>query len=300
MGILCAVLAALVVALSNLCMQRSIDAGGSSRTYLVFQLFAAFFTVSLLNPIRAGQFTLHFPTLLLGACGGLVQGTLMWGIGKALERGPPGLSFAIFYTASIVPGVLLTSLFGTSYGYSYSLYNGIGSLLVIGGLFWAGRQKGLSPPPTWRFYVLLIFCTHALMLTFLGWWSLVLVPELPLSHLLPLHVGSDQRHWFAPAIMLVAALMHLALYVKNPPSQRIQKREIGYGILGGITSGGCNFFLVLAPQVASSWENTMIFPVFAVTAILLCNLWAQLLYQERVNWMANALCVTGLVVGTAF
>ena len=42
----------------------------------------------------------------------------------------------------------------------------------------------------------------------------------------------------------------------------------------------------------------MIFPIFAVTIILLCNLWGQKLYKEKVNWMASGLCVVGLLIGT--
>ncbi len=74
--------------------------------------------------------------------------------------------------------------------------------------------------------------------------------------------------------------------------------EIYYGIAGGVANGACTFFLILAPQVATAWENAMIFPIFSVGIIIICNAWAQALYQERVNWWANLVCLVGLVIGT--
>ena len=56
MGIQLMVLSAICIALSNLCMRRSIDAGGNSKAYLMMQLSLTFVVMILLNPVRTGDF----------------------------------------------------------------------------------------------------------------------------------------------------------------------------------------------------------------------------------------------------
>ena len=46
MGIQLMVFAAIFIAVSNLCMRRSIDAGGTSKAYLMIQLYLSFFVTS--------------------------------------------------------------------------------------------------------------------------------------------------------------------------------------------------------------------------------------------------------------
>ncbi len=222
----------------------------------------------------------------------------MWGLGKTLEKGPPGLSFAILNTSSVVPAIFLAILFGMQYGHSYTLWNGVGSLLVAGGLFMAGWSSEKNYNRTvWLSFAALIFVAHALFLVYLQWWAMLLRPELPLSFLVPFHVDSANIQWFMPAVLFVAALLQCVIYAFR--ERRVPTGlEVYYGILGGITNGACTFFLILAPQKASAWENAMLFPIFSVSVILICNAWAQILYQEKVNWKANALCVAGLIVGT--
>lgn len=298
MGILFALLAAILAATSNLCMRRSIDAGGSSKAYLVVQLTLSFFVMILLNPVRTGDYTWSSSPFFLGVIGGVFLGLLMWGLGKTLEKGPPGLSFAVLNTSSVAPAVIMALLFGAFYGHPYTLWNGLGSVLVVLGLFWAGGTSAQNPHKAiWAIFALFIFGIHALFLVYLQWWAMILKPELPLSFLLPFHHSLRGIQWFMPTILLIGALFQWVIYwVKG--QRRPQRVEVLYGFLGGITNGASTFFLVQAPQVAVPWQNAMIFPIFSVAIIILCNIWAQILYKERVNWWANLICMGGLVVGT--
>lgn len=298
MGIFFAILGAILVSISNFCMRKSIDSGGSSKAYLVVQLSFSFLIMIFLNPMRTGDYGWNSTAVGIGLLGGILFGILMWGLGKTLEKGPPGLSFAILNTSSVAPAIVMALLFGAAYGHSYTLSNGLGSALVVAGLFWAGWTANENPNKMiWIFYATLIFVVHTLFLVFLQWWAMLLKPGLPLSSLIPFHVEARHLQWFMPSVLFVGALMQWVIYLIK--RHRMPKgAEIYYGILGGITNGACTFFLILAPQVASAWENAMIFPIFSVCTILICNAWAQFLYREHINWWANAICVTGLVIGT--
>lgn len=298
MGIFFAILAAGLASVSNFCMRRSIDAGGSSKAYLVVQLSFSFLVMILLNPVRTGSYGWSNAAVGLGLAGGVLFGILMWGLGKTLEKGPPGLSFAILNTSSVAPAIVLALLFGAALGHPYTLSNAIGSALVVVGLFWAGWTSQENPnKAAWIFYAVLIFAAHTLFLVFLQWWAMILKPGLPRTALIPFQIESENIQWFMPSIVFVGALFQWIVYLVK--RHRMPKgAEVYYGILGGITNGACTFFLILAPQAASAWENAMIFPIFSVGIILLCNAWAQAVYKEPVNWWANGLCVAGLVVGT--
>lgn len=279
-------------------MRRSIDAGGSSKAYLVVQLTFSFLVMILLNPVRTGDYGWNGAAVGIGLIGGVVFGILMWGLGKTLEKGPPGLSFAILNTSTVVPAIFLALFFGTAFGHSYTLYNGLGSALVVVGLLWAGWTSRENPnKAAWIFYASIILVAHTLFLVFLQWWAMILKTGLPSSILIPFHMEAKDLQWFMPAVVFVGALMQWVIYIVK--RHRFPKgAEIYYGILGGVTNGACTFFLILAPQVATPLENAMIFPIFSVSIILICNTWAQVIYKEAVNWWANGLCVGGLIVGT--
>ncbi|MCH9611219.1 MAG: hypothetical protein S4CHLAM81_14040 [Chlamydiales bacterium] len=298
MGLLFAFLAALLASASNLFMRLSIGKGGSSRAYLVVQLSFSFLVMILLNPVRTMDFAPNLPSIVLGLIGGVLLGAVMWSLGKSLETGPPGLSLAIINTSSIMPAIMLVMLFGPQYGHGYTVMNGIGSLLVAAGIIWAGwtrDQKNSSK--VWLIFVSAVFIFHTLYLIYLQWWAMLLTSELPLSRLLPFHVEPLHIAWFMPAIFLSAAIFQWVIYLRHE-DRMPRGEEVRFGLLGGLTNGACAFFLIMAPQVASAWQNAMLFPIFSVGIIVLCNVWAKVLYKEKVNWLANGVCTIGLLLGT--
>ena len=298
MGLLFAFFAALLASISNLLMRLSIGKGGSSRAYLLVQLSFSFLMMILLNPVRTMDFSVNMPSIILGLLGGVLLGAVMWSLGKSLESGPPGLSLAIINTSSIMPAIMLTLLFGSTYGHGYTLMNGMGSLLVAAGILWAGwTRDAASSKRAWLIFVTAVFIFHTLYLVYLQWWAMLLSSELPLSKLVPFHLQPLHTAWFMPAIFFSAAIFQCVVYFRNE-TRLPRGEEVKYGLLGGVINGGCAFFLILAPQVAKPWENAMLFPIFSVSIILICNIWAKLLYKEHVNWLANGLCIGGLLIGT--
>ncbi|MFN0065164.1 MAG: hypothetical protein ACKVOH_02885 [Chlamydiales bacterium] len=279
-------------------MKKSIDAGGSSRAYLMIQFTFSFFVMILLNPVRTHTYGWSTSSMALGLIGGVLLGIFMWGLGKTLEKGPPGLSLAILNSSSVMPAVVLLVLFGVVYGHTYNLWNAVGSLFVVGGILWAGWTSEKNPnKKSWIFFMIFVFLLHVAFLVYLQWWAMILHPSLPLSRVLPFHIATKNVQWFMPAVFFAAAIFQWIVYLKN--EDRLPNRsEVVYGFMGGVTNAACTFFLILAPQVATAWQNAMLFPIYSVCIILFCNFWAQILYKERVNGVANTVCVFGLILGT--
>src|SRR5689334_14956395 len=104
-------LASLFVAGSNLSMRKSIDAGGSTKGFLCVQLFLTFLVAILLNPVRTGQYSWSGCMAAFGLAGGIILAGLMIFLGKALEKGPAGLTFAILNSSSVMPMILMVLFF---------------------------------------------------------------------------------------------------------------------------------------------------------------------------------------------
>lgn len=291
-------IAAGFVASSNFCMRRSIDAGGSAKAFLMIQLFLVFLVAVLLNPVKTGHYTWSGPMALFGAMGGLILAFMMASLGRALETGPPGLTFAALNTSTVMPPILMALFFGSAFGHSYTLWNGLGSFMVVIGLFWAGWQKKKSERrQNWVAYVTAAFFLHVMFLVFLNWRALFINFPGATGLFLSFDMEDAQSQWFMPMAFLAAFLVQTFLYIKV--EKRLPyKKEVFYGILGGLTNGVGTYFMIRATEVAAPVEHAMIYPLFAITIIILCNLWGQWLYKEKVNWMANALCVFGLLIGT--
>lgn len=314
MGLFFACLASFFGAFNNYAQRKSIDLGGTCKAFIVFQLFTSFLAMMLLNFSTIKNLQVGKEVLLLGFFGGLILSILTWGIGKTLEKGPPGLTFAIFFSASIVPSFLFFLFFGPPFGYSFTIWNTFGSLFVLAGLFWAAfsskkkdvkievaqkldiEKKGSENKhrSKWAYFMGLSFAAHALFLAYLAFWALILKEAHP--KLAFLSIPESHRGWFMPIMMLTATIFQVFFFLteKRIPA----KKEVFYGVGGGVCNGLCTYFLILAPQKASFWENAMLFPTYAVLIILICNAWAQILYKEKVHWKANFLAFIGIALGS--
>ncbi|MBS0649343.1 MAG: hypothetical protein JSS10_08995 [Verrucomicrobia bacterium] len=298
MGIQLILIAALFIALSNYCMRRSIDSGGTTKGFLMIQLFIVFLVAIFLNPVRSGDYHWSPCMAWFGIAGGIVLALMMASLGRSLETGPAGLTFAALNASTVMPSILMVLLFGASFGYHYTWWNGIGSMLVVAGLFWAGGQTSKSERKSnWIVFVTAAFFLHVLFLVFLSWRALFI--NFPGENGLFLSFDMDDAkcQWFMPMVFCVAFLFQTVVYAIN--EKRIPKKgEVFYGLLGGIANGVGTFFMIRATEVSTSFEHAVIYPLFAVTIIILCNIWGQWLYKEKVNWKANSLCVLGILIAT--
>ncbi len=298
MALVLMLIAALFIAGSNLCMRKSIDGGGSVKAYLMVQLFIVFLVMILLNPVRTGQYEWSSCMAGFGLTGGIFLAGLMAFMGKSLEQGPPGLTFAAINAATVMPTIVMVILFGAAFGYEYTLWNGVGSILVIAALFWAGWGLPQSEKKhQWMMFVIAAFLMHVFFLSFLQWRALFV--NFPGANGLVLSFDFDDavNQWFSPMLFLSATFIQTVIYVSS--EKRLpKKKEINYGIIGGIANGVGTFFMVQATEASTKVQHAMIFPILAVGIIILCNIWGKWLYKEKVNWPANGVALIGILVGS--
>lgn len=298
MGVFFVSIAALFTAYQNYLLRRSTESGGSTKAYLTLQFFSAFFLMILLNPVRTNNYSFNPSICFLGLFAGIILGIMLLSLGLAFHKGPVGLTIATLNSSTIMPAIVMATLFGAAFGHTYTLYHGIGSLFVLSGLFWAGRGlSGMSSFKQWFSFIGLAFIFHVIFLVIMQWRVLLITaPDLsPFYRLMTINEAKSE--WFMPMIYLGAFLFQFIVYAiseKRFPTSI----ETGYGLIGGIANGCSTFFLIQATQYASKIENGMIFPIFSVLIIVFCNLWGSYLYKEKPNWRATQLCMFGLIIGT--
>ena len=298
MAILLMLFAGGFISLSNLFMRKSMDQGGTTKGFLVFQMAMAFVVALLLNPIRTGNYAWNGSIALLGIFSGLILALMMFFLGKSLEKGPAGLSFSILNAATVMPAVVMALLFGVSYGFPYTVWHAVGSVIVLMGLFTAGKGlTALQNRTQWVLFCSAMFAMHILLLVIFQWRALLL--NLPHPEELVSFFTSEQiqSQWFMPCMFLSAMCMQLFsfLYYERRLPRLLEMR---YGLLGGVMNGLCTYCMIWSTEVAGPLENAVIFPILSVTTIVLSNLWSQKLYQEKIDWRACQFCSCGLVIGT--
>lgn len=298
MALFFVLLAGSFVALSNLMMRKSIDAVGTNKGYLVFMMFTAFASAVLLEPVRSGRFAWNGPVVFLGALAGILICAMMYYLGKALEKGPPGFTFSLLSSSTVMPAICMALFFGASRGFPYTPWHAIGSLLVVAGIFWAGKgTSGMQDRSRWIFFCLAMFSLHVALLVLFQWRAML--QNMPHPEEIASFVTAEeiQSLWFLPSMFFTGGIIQLYLFAKTEKRQP-KKAEMFYGILGGAVNGTGTFFLICAASIASPLENAIIFPMYSVATIVLSNFWGQKLYQERVNWKACQICALGLIVAT--
>jgi hypothetical protein len=298
MGIFLVFISAGFCAASNFCMRRSIDRGGTTQAFLVMQMSIACLVGFLLGPLKAQQFSLSPSMLVLGISAGLVYSFMLGSLGKALEKGPAGLTFSILSGATVFPAIVMASYFGLSFGYTYTFWHAIGSIVVLAGLFWAGRGlQGMTHFRSWLFFAFAMFALHICLLVIFQWRALLLNTPRPEEIASFFSAEQIRSAWFMTLMYGTAMFMQIFFFLKNE-KRPLGRSEVVNGMMGGVMNSLGTFFLIWATEVANSLENAVIYPIFSVLVILLSNLWSQKVYRESVNWRACQICALGLLIAT--
>lgn len=298
-GIQLIFLSGLCVALANLCMRRSVEARGSTKGYLFIQLLLSALLLVLINPVRTQDYSCSYGIATFAIVTGLLLAGAMIFLGRALESGPSGLSVATISCSSVVPILVLVFLFGENFGFRYTIWNGMGSILVIIGIIWANWSgwEG-SNRKQWLAFLLLSFFAHVGYLVLLHWRALF----VNFSSHNGLGFSFTQKEagtqWFTPIVFFSAALIVQVFYFLTEQRRAFFRSEILYGVWGSIAGGIGAFFMIWATEVSTPIEHAMLFPVYSVTTLIACNLWSKWLYKEEILWKAHAMCITGLLIGT--
>jgi hypothetical protein len=293
-------LSSIFIAFSNLCIRKSIDAEQSAGDpYLLYRLLISGIVTGLFAFFYSTAFSFNPLMILLGTIAGVLLGLLMWLTGRALKHGSPGLSFAIINGACVMPPLIMALFFGAAYGHEITLRHVIGALCVMIGLFWASWERS-SINVMWLFLISSTFFVHTLYLTFFQWRALTLNPNLPPNTLIPFHTNPASADTFVLVMYITAGLLQYILPSSHRTMITAPWSFIAFGVIGGIVNGFGGFAMIKATEIASySWEKALIFPLYVVCLILLCNIWASILYREKINWYANLVCFVGILIGAS-
>lgn len=291
------ILAASSGALNNYFYRRSTGTAASPNVFLLVFYAISLCSAFILNP---GIFKQEWNAIpfIIGGFTGLLNVILMFLISKAMKTGPSGLTFAFQNSSSVFPNLILYSLFGTAFGFIVTTYQLIGMVLVLLGLFiGAGLGGEGRVRKTWLMYALGCFAVQTLILTIFQWRCLLFCNTFENHHfLIPATYPEGSDSFFMPGFFLVALLFAAFLYWRS--GDAMEGSQIYYGSLSGLANGLSTFFLLLSTKVATPLEKGVIFPLFAVGVILLCNLWGRWVYKEPINIPSNVLLSAGIVVSS--
>ncbi len=225
-------------------------------------------------------------------------------IAYAVQIGPSGLTFAFQNSASMVPAFFLFFLFGASFGFHLQWPLIIGFIFLTAGIFLSLIQEKNSASfltsashfGKWLLVAVAIFLIQGLILSIFQWRSLLL--QFPKSHvLIPWACSIQEDMWFMPGFFLVPALVQSVRFYLSE-RRWFYYKEIFLGIIAGLLNGGATFCLLMATRDPGLKFRPVLFPLFAVTVILLCNLWGKKFYQERLDWRGVVLCLAGVLISS--
>jgi hypothetical protein len=287
--------------LSSLFFRKNSDYSAnrsSSSGYLVLFYFISFIFSFIFYP-EIWKVKVNFIILSIGICVGLLTSTLMLLTSRALKHGPAGLTFAFQNASAIFPGLILFLVLGIDFGFSCSLIQFSGMLLVLFGLFLGAKKESSNQRKAsskWLKYALACFITQILALTFIQ--ARCLLFNFKIGGLFSNFTFTEfDDVWFMPGQFGAAFVMQAIIFLRE--NQRLQKREMIFGCLGGMANFSSTWLLLLATKFALPFEKGILFPCFAVTAMILCNLWANRLYHENFNIRTNTICSFGIFLAVA-
>jgi hypothetical protein len=287
-------------ALSNLFFRKnargSTDVDSSTGYAVLFYFFS--WMASLIFYPEIWKVNINVVTLAIGCCEGFLNVILMLVMSKALNQGPAGLTFAFQNASAVFPGILLFVCFGPKFGFACSSLQLIGLTLVLIGLFLGAKNESTKDSKAsfkWLKYALACFVIQALALTLIQGRCILF--DCSRTELIPLsfRVKAAEDAWFMPAQFGTAFLLQALIFFRE--KRKLHITEMTYGVLGGLTNFGSTRLLLLATTLALPFEKGILFPCFAVSTIILCNIWANRLYNEDFNIKANSLCALGTFVG---
>lgn len=290
---------ALLAAISNLWVRKSIDTMQTQGDpFAVQRLIATGIFITIAGLATTGTYAFDIPVIAVGIFSGIFLGLLMWAGARAVSTGPAGLTIAIVNSACIMPPLIMALLFGSKFGHTFTLTNGIGNFLVLVGLFFASRTRDKSvADTTWFIWIGIAFIVHTILLTSLQWRALLLNPALPASVLLPFKISQASANSFGLVMAATAACILFVLPVKNKIAKTSWRTIAWYGIAGGAINGIANFFTLRATEIATiQWEKAILFPLYCVLLIAFCSIWAKVLYKETIAWGALLLCAIGIIL----
>lgn len=274
---------------------NKISPSGSLTLYYLFSFTAALFMYS-----DVFQGKVNWIILAIGGCVGLFSSTVMMFTSRALRHGPAGLTFAFQNASAVFPGLILFLFAGSDFGYSCTYLQLLGMIIVLSGLALGSVKEARKLPDAsvrWLIFAVGAFIAQIIALTLIQGRCLLF--DTPGGGVLFTDFTASEADdvWFMPGQFGMSLMFQLILFLKE--KRGFYKGEAVFGSLAGLANFASTALLLLATKYALPFENGIIFPCFAVGAMILCNLWANRLYQEDFNIRANILCSIGIFMAVS-
>lgn len=290
-----ALLASVSAALSNWFFRKNRDSDSYSPTGYLNLFYFSSFVLSLFLYPDIWETRVNWIIVTIGATVGFLNSLLMVLTNQALKNGPAGLTFTFQIASAVFPGIILAFLVGPDFGFSCTYFQLFGIALVIFGLFSGAKNElGTHSNFRWLKYVIACFIVQVIALTCIQARSILF------NYFEPNWFSSDfttteaDDVWFMPAQFGVAYIIQMSYFLYE--KRVLQKREVIYGICGGCANFLSTALLLIATKIALPLEQSILFPCFAISTMLLCNIWANRLYKERFSFRTNAFCALGIII----
>lgn len=297
-------LAAGCTSLHSLFFRKNVDSSINNKNYSPSGFLVLFFFSSLVCSLIFVQdlwkLNVNLVILAIGVCVGLFSSTLMLLTSQALKQGPAGLTYAFLNASAVFPGVILFLLLGSDFGFSCSYFQLAGMAIVLFGLFLGAKKESENQPrasSNWLKYALACFFIQILALTFIQARCILFDYGATSGFFADFTVTEADDIWFMPGQFGASFLMQTVIFLSE--RKKFQTKEVVYGSLGGTINFLSTYFLLLATKCALPFEKGILFPLFAVASMILCNIWANKLYKEKFNLKTNLLCALGIFMAVS-
>lgn len=302
-SILLTIIGAGSASITNLCFRKytgKTDATTSANGYLFLFYVFSFLTSVLFYPAVLNT-PVNFIVLSIGMLVGMLNVSLMLLTSKALKLGPSGLTFAMQNASAVFPGMLLFFFFGKDFGFSFSMMQFVGIGLVLCGLF-LGVQNGNQGQEVsykkWLKYAFACLIVQIVALTLLQARCVLFDCVGKDVFFSSLSVSEADDIWFMPGLFGMGMILQGLLFLSE--KRGLTKYEATFGFLGGLFNFGSTCLLFLATKWAMPYEKAILFPCFAASVIIFCNVWANRLYKEDFKVVSTALFGMGIFLGMMF
>ncbi len=302
MAIIFVLLAGIFGSIVNYCFRKNFEKQTSAKGYLALYFIFSFAISFLFNSgLSFDSFSMVMSSV--GVLAGSLNLLMMLFVAVALRIGPSGVTFAFQNSAAIFPTLFLFLLFGRSYGFDLTTASMIGFTCLLIGLFLSARKTSQGSTNAlhkksftqWIILAISVFLIQGLILSIFQWRTLLLCPQANPHVLIPWSCSKLEDSWFMPAFFLIPALFQTISFWLSE-RRWFTKRELMLGTAAGLFNGSGTFCLLLATKFAGPEARMILFPLFAVTVILLCNLWSKYFYREPIEWTGLTLCLAGVFI----
>lgn len=284
-------------AMSNLFFRKgtenTTESDSSAGCLTLYYCFCFALSLVVHQELWNGQ--INYMLLGIGTTVGLLNSLLMYLTSRALKQGPSGLTFALQNASATFPGLILSLSLGKEFGFAISPTQLVGIALVITGFFLGvGRtnEKPVSTSSSWLTTALVCCAIQIVALTLIQARCILFDSSHGSEFLIGLGVTEADDMWFMPGQFGASFLSQAVGFFRK--NTKVQVSEMLYGSLGGVANFGATGLLLVATKMALPGEKEIIFPCFAIGVMLLCNLWAKALYQERFQLRTNLVCSCGI------